>query len=84
MYHRCLATLKPWACPMSADRGKQRSCESQDAARGLQQSRRGHLVNGFHSWLQERKRAEQKGDWGGINKFLNRLLVCACYFKLIQ
>jgi hypothetical protein len=33
-----------------------------------------------YALLQERKRAEQKGDWGGINKFLNRLLVHPAYF----
>lgn len=32
-------------------------------------------LNYADALLQERKRAEQKGDWGGINKFLNRLLV---------
>jgi hypothetical protein len=33
------------------------------------------LVDAVDALVQEKRRAEQKGDWGGINKFLNRLLV---------
>lgn len=70
---------------MSAVPGMQHGCESQEAmCKSFQQFWQGPPVNGCHFWLQERKRAEQKGDWGGINKFLNRLLVCSCHFKLVH
>ena len=70
---------------MSAGLGKKCSSARQHTARERAAVvAGGPPVNGCHFWLQERKRAEQKGDWGGINKFLNRLLVCSCHFSRVH